>query len=112
MYQNIFYAIAVLFFAVGVCAVVTYILLRAAAPDKDSKYFIVSVFSHKDKDCAVKISCAESVTTLFGLSERCSIIAVDSGLDEEERKKLEAAFRRDTNVKICSIDEISDVLTQ
>lgn len=112
MYQNIFYAIAVLFFAVGVCAVFVCILLRLVAPDKNSRYFIVSVFSEKDSDCAVKISCAESVITLFGLSDRCTLIAADSGLSEKERKKLEAAFRRDCAVKICSIDEITDVMTE
>lgn len=90
----------------------TYILIRAVAPDKDTKYYVVSVFSHKDKDCAVKISCAESLITLAGLCDRCRIIAVDSGLTEEERKKLNAAFRRDANVLICDIDEISDVLTE
>ena len=88
MYQNIFYAIAVLFFAVGVCAVFVLILLRLVSPDKNSRYFIVSVFSEKDSDCAVKISCAESVITLFGLSDRCTLIAADSGLSEKERKKL------------------------
>lgn len=90
----------------------TLILLKLVAPDKKSKYFIVSVFSENDRDCAVKISCAESVITLFGLSDRCTFIAADSGLSLKERKKLEAAFRRDTQVKICSIDEIEDILMQ
>lgn len=112
MYQNIFYAIAVLFFAVGVCAVFILILLRLVAPDKNSRYFIVSVFSENDRDCAVKISCAESVITLFGLSDRCTIIAADSGLSEKERKKLEAAFRRDTGVIICDIGEAEEIMTR
>ncbi len=112
MYQNIFYAVVVLFFAVGVITVITYLLLRAVSPERSSNFYVVTVFSHKDKDCAVRISCVQSILTFTGFAGRCKIVAADSGLSKEERNKLNTAFCRDTNVIICDMDEICDIIRE
>ena len=112
MYQNIFYAIIVLFFAVGVITVITYLLLRAVSPDGSGKFYVVTVFSHKDRDCAVRISCVQSILTFTGFAGKCRIVAADSGLSKEERNTLNTAFSRDPNVIICDIEELCDIVGQ
>ncbi len=112
MYQNVFYAIIVLFFAVGVITVITYLLLRAVSPDRSSNYYVVTAFSHKDRDCAVRISCIQSILTFTGFAGHCKIVAADSGLSREERNKLNAAFTRDSSVIICDIEELCDVIKE
>lgn len=104
MYKSIFLGLFVIFFVIGVVTVISYILIRAVAPDKNSRFFIVSVFDRNSRECSVKISCVLSIITVLGLYRRCRIIAVDNGMSDCEKKNLLWAFQRENNVTVCSKD--------
>ena len=104
MYKSIFLAVALVFCVIGIVAVISFLLIKAVMPDKSSKAYIVYPFSKRDKECAVLVSCAESIISALGLRRRCSIIVLDCGMDEKERSDIEAAFCRSNDTVICSAD--------
>lgn len=102
MYKNIIPAFGVIFAVIGFVCVFSYILIRAVAPDKKKKFYIVSFFGEADRECSVCISCILSILTVLGLHRRCRIIAVDCGMKDIEKKNLLCAFRREDDVIVCS----------
>ncbi|MBR3768040.1 MAG: hypothetical protein IKL10_07370 [Clostridia bacterium] len=112
MYKSIILAIAVLFFVIGLVTVLSWLLIKAAAPDKNSKFYVVSSFGEKDRECAVKISCILSVLTVLGLMSRCEIVAIDMGMTDEERERIEAAFCKERHFIICDPDSFFDKIAE
>ncbi len=112
MYKSIILAFVVVFFVAGLVCFISFLLLKAACPDKESRFFILCPFYCGDKECTVRISCVLSIITALGLHKRCIVLAVDNGMDENEKKMLYAAFFHADNVKICSKEEISDLLEE
>lgn len=111
MYKSIILAFVVLFFVIGIVTVLSVLLIKAAAPDKNSKFYIVSVFSEKDRECTVQISSVLSILTVLGLVSRCEIIAIDKGMTEEEINNLSLSFSKETRVSLCSAEEFSKKLS-
>ncbi len=111
MYKSILFSFVVLFFVIGIVCVLSYFLIKAVAPDKSSKFYIVSVFSEKDRECSVKISCVYSILSLLGLMSRFEIIAVDNGLAESERQSITDAFSKEKRISILNTDELTGRLT-
>lgn len=108
MYNSIILAFVVLFFVIGIVCVLSFFLIKAVAPDKNSKFYIVSVFDEKDSECSVKISCVYSILSVLGLMSRFEIIAVDNGMKDSERKNIRASFPCEKRISVCSADEFSE----
>ena len=111
MYKSIFFSFVVLFFVIGIVCVLSYLLIKAVAPDKSSKFYIVSVFGEKDRECSVKLSCVYSILSLLGLMSRFEIIAVDNGLTESERQSIADSFSKESRISILNTDELTVRLT-
>lgn len=112
MYKSIILAICVLFFVIGLVTVIGFILLKAVSPDKNSKIYIMTVFGEEDKECAVRISSIFSILSVLGLLSRCRIIALDSGMREDEREYVRAAFGRERHIILCEEDELLRNISQ
>ncbi len=107
MYKSILLAIVVVFFVMGIVCFISFLLIKSACPDKKSHFFILCPFSDSDRECSVRISCVLSIITALGLQKRCTVLAVDGGMDEQEKKLLTAAFFHADNVIICRKEEIA-----
>ncbi len=110
MYKSIILAFFVLFFVIGLVTVLSFLLIKAVAPEKNGKFYIVSAFRENDRECAVKISCVLSILTVLGLMSRCEIVAIDSGMTAEEKNNLQASFSREKRISLCDAEEFSEKL--
>ena len=108
MYKSIILSFVVLFFVIGLITVLSVLLIKAAAPDRHRKFYIVTVFGEKDKECSVPVSSVLSILTVLGLLSRCEIIAVDKGMADEEREIIRASFAREARVSLVKTEEISE----
>ena len=106
MYKSIMLAICVLFFVIGLVTVIGVILIKAASPDKNSKVYIMTVFEKNDRECAVRISSILSILSVLGLMSRCRIIALDSGMAENERDYIKKSFADEKHIILCEKDEL------
>lgn len=111
MYKSVILAFVVLFFVIGVVTVFSLLLIKAVAPDKKNKFYIVSVFGEKDRECTVKISSVLSILTVLGLMSRCEIVAVDNGMTAEEKDNMNASFSREKRITLCTAEEFSEKLS-
>lgn len=112
MYKSILLAIVVVFFVMGIVCFISYLLLKSACPDKKMHFFILCPFSDSDKECSVRISCVLSIITALGLHRRCTVLAVDDGMEDKEKKILTAAFFHADNVTICKKEEIAAIISK
>ncbi len=112
MYNSIILAFIMIFFVTGLTAVISWLLIKAACPDRKMRFFVLCPFFENDSECCVKISCALSVLTALGLSKRCSVMAVDCGMDEREKVFLHSAFDGIDAVIICEKSDITEKISQ
>ena len=108
MYKSVLLGLGVIFLVIGIVTVIAFILMRAVVPDKNRKFYIVSLFDENDKECSVEISCVLSILSILGLCGRCDIIAVDCGMKNREKKNLLWAFQREDKVIVCNKETLSD----
>lgn len=106
MYKSIILAFVVVFFVIGVVTVISFLLIKAACPDRKTKCFVLCPFYADDRECSVKISCVISILTALGLIKRCPVLAVDCGMKKQEKELLCSAFSDSPYIKICDADEI------
>ena len=112
MYKSIILAFVMIFFVTGLTAVISWLLIKAACPDRKMRFFVVCPLYKNDSECCVKISCVLSVLTVLGLVKRCRIMAVDCGMDEYEKELLYSAFSGTETVIICKNADITEKISE
>ncbi len=110
MYKSIILAFVVVFFVIGIVTVISYLLIKAACPDKKTGCFILCPFYGDDRECSVKISCIISILTALGFAKRCTVVAVDCGMKKNEKELLYSAFAHCPNIKLCDADDIAPII--
>lgn len=110
MFESIMLSLLAVFSAVGLVCTVYFLLLRLIKPDKNRKYYCISVFDENSENAACDISFVYSKLFSTGDMKYYRIIAVDNSMSVSQRQMLEAAFPDECRVKICRKEELMSLL--
>ena len=107
MLKEIFFAILLIFAVTGFITLSVFFLIRLLKISRKENISLVLAFDEASENSDVTVSLCQSLLCLFGISGRVKIIAADKGMKKEDRIRLQTAFGRQKQVKICSSEEIS-----
>lgn len=110
MFESIMLSLLAVFAAVGFVYTVYFLLLRLIKPEKNRRYYCISIFDGKSENAASDISFVYSKLFSTGDMKHYRIIAVDNSMCVSQKQMLEDAFSADNKVTICKKEELMSLL--
>ncbi len=112
MCKSIVLAVVAIFAVIGLTAVLSFILIKAASPDRNMHFCIVLPFGKNDRECALTVSLVLNMLIAVGKLSKAKIIALDCGMEKEEKITLKNSFAREAKVFICDENDIYGKISQ
>lgn len=106
MFEDIMFAISIIFATIGVVSILNYILLRVLVPKRGGSYILVISPESTGSDVAGLVYYLSLRFGIFGLFRKIKIKVVDCGMSEEAKEMCSVLKKQSSNIEVCSIKDI------
>lgn len=110
MINDILNALMLVFFVLGVFTVIYELVMHVLKPSKGEKYSVVVFIDTYSAEVSDRLYAHLMRIDLRGESENACVIAVDTGMSEDEKKMCRAFCNETKNIFLCEPSRLYAVI--